>query len=150
MRLRLGLLVVFVCVLVATGCGGTKHTQSTTAPAQATSPRPAPARFRVTLSAPTHAPGVGTAKWWYVVRATTLSGHPLHGRLTVAVVDPLGTAHIAEVGTSTRKLRNYPFFGRYRDFAQWPPASRGYRLTFRVTVRALGSARTVDYWVRPR
>jgi hypothetical protein len=148
--MRLRLFVVFVCLLGAAGCGSTKHTQSTTTPAQATSPRPAPARFRVSLSAPTHVPRVGTAKWWYVVRATTLAGHPLHGRLTVAVVDPLGTAHIAEVGTSTRKLRNYPFVGQYRDFAQWPAASRGYRLTFRVTVRALGSARTVDYWVRPR
>jgi hypothetical protein len=68
----------------------------------------------------------------------------------VAVVDPLGTAHLAEVGTSTRKLLNYPLVGRYRDFAQWPPASRGYRLTFRVTVRALGGARTVTYWVEPR
>jgi hypothetical protein len=83
------------------------------------------------------------------VRATTAAGRPLRGRLTVAVVDPLGTAHLAEVGTTTRKLRDYPFSGRYRDFAQWPAASRGYRLTFRVTVRALGSSRTVNYWVRP-
>jgi len=84
------------------------------------------------------------------VRAATEAGRPLRGRLTVAVVDPLGTAHFAEVGTTTRKLREYPFSGRYRDFAQWPAASRGYRLTFRVTVRALGSSRTVNYWVKPR
>jgi hypothetical protein len=109
-----------------------------------------PARFRVSLSAPTHTPRAGPAKWWYVVRASTLAGRPLRGRLTVAVVDPLGTAHIAEVGTTTRKLRDYPFVGRYRDFAQWPAASRGYRLTFRATVRALGSSRTINYWVRPR
>ena len=84
------------------------------------------------------------------MRATTPTGKPLHGLLTVAIVDPLGTAHVADVGTTTRKLRNYPFSGRYRDFAQWPAASRGYRLTFRVTVRALGNSRTLSYWVKPR
>ena len=68
----------------------------------------------------------------------------------MAVVDPLGTAHIADAGTTTRKLRDYPFFGRYRDFARWPLASRGYRLTLRVTVRARRSSRTVSYWVKPR
>jgi hypothetical protein len=65
-------------------------------------------------------------------------------------VDPLGTAHIVDVGTSTRALRNYPFYGRYRDFAQWPRASRGYPLTFRVIVRALGVSRMLTYWVKPR
>ncbi len=131
----------------AAGCGGTKHAEPTAAP---TTPRPVPARFHVSLSAPTHTPRAGAAKWWYVVRATTPAGRPLHGRLTVAVVDPLGTAHIADAGTTTRKLRDYPFFGRYRDFAQWPAAARGYRLTLRATVRALGGSRIVNYWVRPR
>lgn len=135
----------------AVGCGGTKHAEQNTAPmTPSTSPQLHAARFHVSLSAPTHTPRVGPTKWWYVVRATTPAGRPLHGRLTVAIVDPLGTAHIAEVGTSTRKLRDYPFSGRYRDFAQWPAASRGYRLTFRATVRALGSSRTINYWVRPR
>jgi hypothetical protein len=92
---------------------------------------------------------VGSKKWWYVVQATTAQGKPLHGRLTVEVVDPLGTAHVADVGTTTRKLSNFPFVGRYRDFAQWPAASSGFRLTFRVIVKAQGSSRTVAYWVRP-
>ena len=74
----------------------------------------------------------------------------MRGRLTVEVVDPLGTAHPAEVGTSTRKLVNFPFTGRYRDFAQWPPASRGFRLTFEVTVAADGGRQTLRYWVSPR
>jgi hypothetical protein len=89
-------------------------------------------------------------KWWYVVRATNPQGRPLRARLTAQVVDPLGTAHPVDVGTSNRKLLNFPFKGRYRDFAQWPAASRGYRLTFRVIVKALGSARTLTYWVQPR
>jgi hypothetical protein len=138
-------LLVLLC-----GCGAAKHSAPGTTATAAPAPRPGPARFRVSLSAPTHTPRAGPAKWWYVVRATTAAGRPLRARLTVAVVDPLGTAHIAQVGTSTRKLLNYPFLGRYRDFAQWPPASRGFRLTFRVTVRARGGSRTVRYWVEPR
>ena len=144
---RLGILGLLV---LTCGCGGTKHAEPTAAPPAGTFPRPAPAPLRISLSAPTHTPRAGRAKWWYVVRATTTAGRPLRGRLTVAVVDPLGTAHLAEVGTTTRKLRDYRFSGRYRDFARWPAASSGYRLTFRVTVRALGSSRTVNYWVRPR
>ena len=148
--MRLRLLVILACAVGAAACGGAKHAESRAAPPPGTFPQRVPVRFRVSLSAPTHTPRAGTAKWWYVVRAATARGRPLRGRLTVAVVDPLGTAHLAEVGTTTRKLRDYPFSGRYRDFAQWPAASRGYRLTFRVTVRALGSSRTVNYWVRPR
>jgi hypothetical protein len=74
----------------------------------------------------------------------------LRALLTVQVVDPLGTAHTAEVGTTTRKLLNFPFTGRYRDFAEWPAAARGYRLTLRVVVKAGGSSRTLAYRVRPR
>jgi hypothetical protein len=147
MRLRIA--VILACVAVAAGCGGTKHAATKTGTV-ASAPPPAPAaRFRATLSARTHTPPVGSKKWWYVVEATTAQGKPLHGRLTVEVVDPLGTAHVAEVGASTRKLSNFPFVGRYRDFAQWPAASSGFRLTFRVIVRAQGSSRTLTYWVRP-
>ena len=154
MRFRIA--VVLACVAVATGCGSTKHAakqvSTTTQPGTVVSaPPPAPAaHFRATLSALTHTPPVGAKKWWYVVRATNVQGEPLHARLTVEVVDPLGTAHVAEVGTSTRKLLNFPFIGRYRDFTQWPAASRGFRLTFRVIVKAQGSSRTLTYWVRPR
>jgi hypothetical protein len=129
--------------MVAAGCG--KHRTASTVAARAT-PN---AQFRVSLSAPTHTPLVGP-RWWYVVRAADRSGRPVHGRLTVEVVDPLGVAHPAEVGTSTRKLVNYPFAGRYRDFAEWPRAARGYRLVFRVTVAAEGARKHVTYWVRPR
>ena len=147
--MRLWLLVILACLAGAAGCGST-HSEPTAAAPPGTYPRRVPARFRVSLSAPTHTPRAGTARWRYVVRAATAAGRPLRGRLTVAVVDPLGTAHLAEVGTTARKLRDYPFSGQYHDFAQWPAASRGYRLTFRVTVRALGSSRTVNYWVTPR
>ena len=143
---RLPVSLLLLAVLSLVGCGGEKHAETTTV----ASPRAAqPARFDVRLNAPTHTPRVGP-KWWYAVRATHPSGRRVAGRLTVQVVDPLGTAHPATVGTSKRKLVDYPFSGRYRDFAQWPAASRGYRLVFRVTVAAKGARRTVSYWVRPR
>ena len=148
--MRLWLLVILACAAGAASCGSKKHAEPKAAPPPGTYPRRVPARFRVSLSAPTHTPRAGTARWRYVVRAATAAGRPLRGRLTVAVVDPLGTAHLAEVGTTARKLRDYPFSGRYSDFAQWPTASRGYRLTFRVIVKGQGSSRTLTYWVRPR
>ena len=141
MRAALALIAV---AGVAAGCGAGKDGRTV-----GVSTRPRAPALRVALTAPTHTPHAGKAKWWYVVRATA-AGKPLRGKLTVEVVDPLGTAHFAEVGTTTRKLRNYPFVGRYRDFTQWPPAARGYRLTFRVIVTAMGGSRTIDYWVRPR
>jgi hypothetical protein len=142
MRLRVALLTG--CALAVAGCGGKQRAERTTA----ASSRPAP-RFAVELRAPTHTPRVGP-KWWYVVRATDRRRRPVRGRLTVEVVDPLGAAHPAEVGTSTRKLVDFPFKGRYRDFADWPAASRGYRLVFRVTVVSNGARKRVTYWVRPR
>src|SRR5438067_8363596 len=142
---RFGALVLIA--LASGGCGATKHA-TTTAP----HPRAAVARpvtFRASVSAFTHHPRVGP-KWWYVVHATDLHGRPLRARLTVQVVDPLGTAHAVDVGTSNRRLVDFPFTGRYRDFAQWPADSRGFRLTLRVIVKAHGTARTLIYWVEPR
>jgi hypothetical protein len=141
---RLGAVVLLA--LASGGCGAGKQARTSAARTTVVS---APVTFRAALSAPTHRPRVGP-KWWYVVRAVDLQGRPLRARLTVQVVDPLGTAHTAEVGTSTKKLSNFPFTGRYRDFTVWPAASRGYRLTLRVVVRAGGSSRTLTYWVRPR
>jgi hypothetical protein len=137
---------VVLLALASVGCGA--GTQARTSAARSTVAAPTVA-FRASLSAPTHRPRVGP-RWWYVVRAADSRGRPLRARLTVQVLDPLGTAHTAEVGTTTRKLLNFPFTGRYRDFAEWPAASRGYRLTLRVVVKAGGSSRTLTYWVRPR
>ena len=107
---RFGALVLIA--LASGGCGATKHA-TTTAP----HPRAAVARpvtFRASVSAFTHHPRVGP-KWWYVVHATDLHGRPLRARLTVQVVDPLGTAHAVDVGTSNRRLVDFPFTGRYRE-----------------------------------
>src|SRR5205814_1903023 len=83
--------------VASSGCGGGKQGRT---PAARSTAGPRPVAFRASLSARTHRPRVGS-KWWYVVRAVDLRGRPLRGRLTVQVVDPLGTAHPAEAGTST-------------------------------------------------
>lgn len=105
--------------------------------------------FRATLSAPTHRPRVN-AKWYYTVRVASLRGKPIRATITVQLVDPLGTVHPVDYGTTSKPIRNRPFRGVFRDFAQYPPESRGFRLTFRVIVRALGAKRTLTYWVQPR
>src|SRR6266536_880067 len=138
---RFGALLLLA--LASGGCGAGKQT-ATTAP-HPRAATPPPLLFRASLSAPTHRPRVGP-RWWYVVRAVDLHGRPLRARLTVQVIDPLGTAHTAEVRTSTRKLLDLPFTGSYRDFAQWPAAARGFRLKLRAIVKARGGSRTLTYW----
>lgn len=105
--------------------------------------------FKVTLTAPTHTPRVD-ARWNYAVQAFDLAGKPLRGRITAQVVDPFGGVHPVEFGSSTRKVTNLQFTGTFRDYVEWPSESRGFRLTFRVTVASGGKAVRVTYWVKPR
>jgi hypothetical protein len=105
--------------------------------------------FKATLSAPTHHPKVN-ARWSYSVRVVGPAGKPLRARLTAQVVDPFGGTHPVEVGTSTKDIVRLPFKGTFRDFVQWPPESRGFRLTFRVAVMSAGRTVELTYWVRPR
>ena len=105
--------------------------------------------FAVELKAPTHTPRVDT-RWYYSVRAVDGAGKPLSGRVTVQVVDPFGGVHPVEFGSSKKLVVNFRFRGTFRDYVRWPPESRGFRLTFRVTVSSGGRARRVAYWVKPR
>ena len=105
--------------------------------------------FKVTLTAPTHTPRVDV-RWTYVVRAHDLAGKPLRARVTAQVVDPFGGVHPVEYGASTRKITNILFTGRFSDYVEWPSESRGFRLTFRVTVASGGKAVRLTYWVKPR
>src|SRR5437763_17135216 len=107
--MRLWLLVILACAAGAASCGSKKHAKPKAAPPPGTYSRRVPARFRVSLSAPTHTPRAGTAGWRYVVRAAAAAGGPLRGRLSVAVVDPLGAAYLAGVGTTACKLLDYAF-----------------------------------------
>ena len=107
------------------------------------------ASFRTTLTTGGHNPVVNT-RWPYAVKVVDAEGQPLRARITVAVVDPLGTAHPTEFYANTKLVRNIPFRGTFRDAVKWPPESRGYPLTFRVTVKVGTASRVLKYTVVPR
>ena|SRR5438105_12269657 len=102
----------------------------------------------VAFSAPGHTPRVNT-KWHYVVRVTE-HARPVRARLTVELVDPLGSAHPADVGETNRPITDYPINGVYRDYLTFPAASRGIPLKVRVSAVAGGQKRVVIYSVVPR
>ncbi len=104
--------------------------------------------FKATFTAPTHTPRVN-AKWVYVVRATDSAGKAVKGTITSQIVDPYGGVHAVEFGCCKKKfVTNRPFRGVFRDYVLFPPESQGFRLTFRVTVKALGGKRVLRYWVK--
>jgi hypothetical protein len=107
------------------------------------------APFHVTLTAPTHTPKANS-RWKYAVRAVDRRGKAVHGRITVQVVDPFGGVHPAQFGTTTKNIVNFPFKGTFHDFVEWPSESRGFKLTFRVTVTSGGKSVRTTYWVKPR
>jgi hypothetical protein len=104
--------------------------------------------FTATFAATTHAPKVN-AKWFYTVRASR-AGKPLRATITSQILDPYGGVHPVPFGCCTRNVVNHTFTGVFRDYAQFPPESQGFRLTFRVTVKALGARRVLTFWVKPR
>lgn len=105
--------------------------------------------FRATFSAPTHTPKVN-AKWFYVVRATDAAGKPVRATITAQLVDPFGGVHAVLFGATTKPIVNRRFTGAFRDYIQFPSESQGFKLTLRVTVKALGAKRVLTYWVRAR
>jgi hypothetical protein len=102
--------------------------------------------FKATLTAGGHNPVVNT-RWPYAVKVVDGTGKPLRARISVAVVDPLGTAHPTEYYASKKLVTNIPFRGTFRDAVKWPPDSRGYPLTFRVTVKIGTVSRVLKYAV---
>jgi hypothetical protein len=106
--------------------------------------------FKATFAAPTHTPKVN-AKWAYVVRASDAAGKPVKATITSQIVDPYGGVHAVEYGCCKKKfVTNRPFTGVFRDYVLYPPESQGFKLVFRVTVKALGGKRVLTYWVKPR
>jgi hypothetical protein len=101
------------------------------------------------LLAPTHSPKIN-AKWRYAVRLVDRHGRPLAGKLTVQIVDPLGTAHAVQYDETKQNIVNRPFKGVFRDYAEFPADARGFRLTFRVRVRVAKSRLEITYPVTPR
>jgi len=106
------------------------------------------AAFRATLIAGTHRPAINT-RWPYAVKVVDAKGRPLRAKISVAVVDPLGTVHPTQYYLGTKYVTNIPFRGTFRDAVKWPPESKGYPLTFRVTVKVGTATRVLRYAVTP-
>ena len=107
-----------------------------------------PVPFRATLIAGTHHPVVDT-RWPYAVKVVDTKGKPLRATVSAAVVDPLGGVHPTEFYANTKLVTNIPFRGTFRDAVKWPPESRGFPLTFRVTVTVGKAKRVLKYIVTP-
>lgn len=105
------------------------------------------APLKVTLTAPGHTPKINV-RWYYVVKATR-GGKPVAARLTAQIVDPIGGRHPVEFGANTKKITNWPFTGRFRDYIIWPKESRGIPLKLRLVVRSGGSTKVILYAVTP-
>jgi hypothetical protein len=105
--------------------------------------------LQVGLTAPGgHTPRVNV-RWPYTVRAT-IADKPVPGRITAEIVDPIGGRHFVQLGKTTKKIRNLPFNGVFRDFVIWPSDARGIPLQLRFTVVARNQKRVVTYRVVPR
>jgi hypothetical protein len=105
--------------------------------------------FKATLTTGGHNP-VANSRWPYSVKVVDGKGHPLRARISVAIVDPLGTAHPTEYYASKKLVVNIPFRGTFRDAVKWPPESKGFPLTFRVTVKVGTTKRVLSYRVVPK
>src|SRR5260221_5085051 len=108
------------------------------------------AGFKATLMGGGHAPAINT-RWAYSVKVTSANGKPLAARLTAVVVDPIGGVHPVEFfSSSTKHVTNFPIKGTFRDAIIWPPESKGYALTFRMTVRVGTAKRVLTYLLTPQ
>jgi hypothetical protein len=149
-------LTAFAAALLLSGCGGSGTTTSSKPPPPPPPP-PGPAppatvstgRIDAKLYAPTHEPKIN-ARWRYRVLVADSKGRGLDGRITVEIVDPLGVAHPADYDDTTRKIRNMAFKGEFRDYVEFPPDARGFRLTFRVIVKTAKGSVTITYPVTPK
>jgi hypothetical protein len=145
--------------LVAAGCGSSKQPPATfavptvTAPPTSTQPFSAPTRRRLVarIIAATHTPKADNKTHWeYRVRLTDPKGKPLAGSVTIAIVDPLGTAHPVQFGANTKYVANWPFKGVFKDWVRWPPDSAvGVVLKFRATVTTARGKAVLIYPVKP-
>ena len=114
------LLLVVVALLAATAAGS----------ARAAGP------IKVTISAPVK-PKVNVP-WKYTVTVKNAKGKLVAAKLSMVVIDPLGTAHPVEFFKKKTFVTNVAIKGVFRDKIIWPPASVGYPLKLRATVKVSG------------
>lgn len=104
--------------------------------------------FKVVFTAPKHTPRVNE-RWPWSIRVTTAAGKPLPATISAVVVDPIGGVHPVEYGCCAKKfVTNVRIKGTFRDFVQYPLSAKGYRITFKVTVKTALGTRAVTYWVK--
>lgn len=113
-------------------------------------PAAAAAPPRVVFHAPTHTPKVNV-RWPWSITVSTQAGAPLPATISVAIVDPIGGVNPVEYDCCKKKfISNVRIKGRFADKVIYPVISKGYRLTFRVTVKTRLGTRVVNYWIKPR
>lgn len=104
--------------------------------------------FKVVFTATEHTPRVNE-RWPWSIRVTTAAGKPLAATISAVVVDPIGGVHPVEYGCCAKKfVTNVKIKGTFRDFVQYPLSAKGYRITFKVTVKTALGTRAVTYWVK--
>jgi hypothetical protein len=104
--------------------------------------------FKVVFKAPKHTPKVNE-RWNWSVKVSTRAGKPLAARISAVVIDPIGGVHPVEYGCCAKKfVTNVKIKGTFRDYVQFPIAAKGYKVTFRVTVKTALGTRAVKYWVK--
>jgi hypothetical protein len=105
---------------------------------------------RVVFRAATHTPKVN-ARWPWSIVVTTSAGRLVPATISAAIVDPIGGVHPVEYGCCKGKfITNVKIKGRFADYVLYPLSSKGYKLTFRVTVKTRLGTRIVNYWVKAR
>jgi hypothetical protein len=91
------------------------------------------------------------ARWPWSIVVTTAAGRLLRATVSVAIVDPLGGVHPVEYGCCKGKfITSVKTKGRFADYVQYPLSAKGFKLTFRVTVKTRLGTRIVAYWVKAR
>ena len=104
--------------------------------------------FKVVFTAPKHTPKVNE-RWPWSIRVMTTAGKSLAATISAVVIDPIGRAHPVEYGCCAKRfVTNVKIKGTFRDFVQYPLAAKGYRITFKVTVKTALGTRAVTYWVK--
>ncbi len=105
--------------------------------------------FKAVLKAPKTNPKVNV-RWYYSITVTDLKGRPIRATVTAHILDPLGGVHPVDYGPTQKPILNFPFKGTFRDWLTFPPESKGFTLTIRWTIKALGAKRVLKRVVVPR
>jgi hypothetical protein len=104
--------------------------------------------FKVVFTAPKHTPKVNE-RWPWSIRVMTTAGKSLAATISAVVIDPIGGVHPVAYGCCAKKfVTNVKIRGTFRDVVQYPLSAKGYRITFRVTVKTVLGTKAVSYWVK--